>query len=381
MSAYRFDVERIKSSRSADAALVSSILLLTGFGLVTLYSASFAFAERFFGDGSYFLAKQALFAGFGLAVFVVASRVDLEWLRRFVKPLVYFSFMLCVLAFVPGIGVTKNGASRWISLGPMTYQPSELVKLVVPLYLAHLFDKKRERLDDASSSVIPPAIVIAGFCLVIYLQNNFSTAAFIGENALAVFYLAGIRGRHFFAVAASALPLAVLMIFSKEYRVRRILSFIRPEEDPHGAGYQVRASIDAIASGGFWGKGLGQGTRKISSVPEIHSDFIFSAFAEEAGFIGVLLFFALLALFTVRGYRGAVRARSEFKRLFALALVTMIASQALLNIAVVIGAVPATGVPLPFFSAGGSSLATTLLAAGLIVNVSRPDRVPEALDV
>jgi cell division protein FtsW len=371
----------MKSSRSADAALVSSVLLLTGFGLVTLYSASFAFAERFFGQGSYFLGKQALFAASGLAIFVAASWINLEWLRRFVKPLVLLAFLLCIFAFVPGIGLSKNGASRWIQLGPLSYQPSELVKLVAPLYLAHIFDKKKDRLEDAWSAVVPPALVIALFCLAIYLQNNFSTAAFIGANALAAFYLAGIRGRHFTAVAASALPLAVLMVLSKEYRVRRILSFIRPEEDPHGAGYQVRSSIDAIASGGFWGKGLGQGTRKISSVPEIHSDFIFSAFAEEAGFIGVLLFFALFCLFVVRGYRGALRARSDFKRLLAFSLVTTIATQALLNVAVVIGAVPATGVPLPFFSAGGSSLATTLLAAGLIVNISRPERVPEAPDV
>jgi cell division protein FtsW len=153
--------------------------------------------------------------------------------------------------------------------------------------------------------------------------------------------------------------------------VRRLISYIHPEWDPQGAGYQVRSSLLTIASGGFWGKGIGQGTRKIASVPEIHSDFIFSAFAEESGFLGVTLFFVLFSVFAIQAYRGACKSESAFRRLLASGLVTVIISQALLNIAVVSGSVPATGIPLPFFSAGGSSLATTLVCTGLIVNVSR----------
>jgi cell division protein FtsW len=203
------------------------------------------------------------------------------------------------------------------------------------------------------------------------LQNNFSTAVFIALNALAVFFLAGVRLRYFFAAVVMLLPLSSLLILTKEHRVRRLISFIRPEWEPQGAGYQVRSSLLTIASGGFWGKGIGQGTRKIASVPEIHSDFIFTAFSEESGFLGVLIFFIIFGLFAFQGYRGGLRNSSLYRRLLACGLVTMIVSQALLNIAVVSGSVPATGIPLPFFSAGGSSLATTLICTGFIVNVSR----------
>jgi cell division protein FtsW len=288
-------------------------------------------------------------------------------------PLVLGTGLLCLLTFVPGIGVTRNGAARWIRIGSQTYQPSELVKVVLPLYLAHLFGKKEEeeRMDSLRSGVLPPALITAIFFLLIYWQNNFSTAVFIAVNALAVFYLAGVKLRYFFGAAVILFPLSTLLILTKEHRLLRLISFIRPEWDPLGAGYQVRSSILTIASGGFLGKGLGQGTRKIASVPEIQSDFIFSSYAEESGLLGVLLFYLIFIVFSIQGYRAALGARDMFRRLLACALVTMICSQALLNIAVVSGVLPATGIPLPFFSAGGSSLANTLMTAGLIVNVSR----------
>jgi cell division protein FtsW len=245
------------------------------------------------------------------------------------------------------------------------------VKLVLPLYLAHIFDKKQDAIDSFKSGSLPPELITALFFILIYLQNNFSTAVFIAVNALVIFFLAGVKLRYFFAAIVMLLPLSSLLILTKEHRLRRLISFIRPEWEPQGAGYQVRSSILTIISGGFWGKGIGQGTRKIASVPEIHSDFIFSSFAEEAGFLGIVLFFVLFVVFAFRGYRGALLAGSLFKRLLACGLVTVIVSQTLLNIAVVSGSLPATGIPLPFFSAGGSSLATSLVMTGLIVNVSR----------
>jgi len=371
MSAYRFDAEKLKPTHPADAALVVSIILLAGVGLVTLFSASSSFAERFFGDSSYFLRRQAVFGFAGLALMLIAANIDLGWLRLWVKPLVLGALLLCFLTFVPGIGMTKNGAARWIRIGALSYQPSELVKLALPIYLAHFFAKKEDRMDKVSSGVLPAAIIVSIFCVAIYLQNDFSTASFIGFNAISIFFLAGIRFRHFIMTALAALPLAFLMVFSKDYRVARLMAFLDPERDLLGAGYQVHASLLTLFSGGFWGKGLGRGTRKIASVPEVHSDFIFSAFGEEFGFFGVALLFALFSLFAYRGLLAGFRSEDSFRRLLAYGLTTMIASQALLNLAVVVGAVPATGVPLPFFSAGGSSLATTLLMAGLLVNVSR----------
>jgi cell division protein FtsW len=373
-----FNAEKSISRAREDHVLVASMLLLTGVGLVTLYSSSYAFGERFFGDGLYFISRQLVLALAGLLLFFLASRISMNLVRKLIKPLVLGTVILCVLTFVPGIGVSKNGASRWIHLGTWTYQPSELVKMVLPLYLAHIFDKKQDVIDSFQSGVLPPVLITALFFMLIYLQNNFSTAVFIAVNALVIFFLAGVRLRYFFAAIVMLLPLSSLLILTKEHRLRRLISFVWPEWEPQGAGYQVRSSLLTIMSGGFWGKGIGQGTRKIASVPEIHSDFIFSSFAEETGFLGILLFFILFAVFAFRGYRGALRAESLFQRLLACGLVTVIISQALLNIAVVSGSLPATGVPLPFFSAGGSSLATSLVMTGLVVNVSRRKGSPSA---
>jgi cell division protein FtsW len=368
---YQFDAERAEQTLRGDHVLSASVLLLVGLGLATLYSSSYAFADRFFNNSFYFISRQLALGVAGLALFFIASRINLELVRKVIKPLVVGAVILCALTFIPGIGVTRNGATRWFRIGPWTYQPSELVKVALPLYLAHIFDKKRDSIDMFGSGLLPPVLVTALFFTLIYFQNNFSTAVFIAVNALVIFFLAGVRLRYFLAAMIMFLPVSALLILTKAHRVRRFISFFRPEWDPLGAGFQVRSSILTIMSGGFWGKGIGQGTRKIASVPEIHSDFIFSAFAEEAGFLGVVLCFMLFAVFTFQGYRGAWNSDSLFKRLLAAGLVTTITLQMLLNIAVVSGSVPATGIPLPFFSAGGSSLATTLISAGFIVNVRR----------
>jgi cell division protein FtsW len=358
--------------RGADHILIVSVLLLAGLGLVTLYSSSYAFSQRFFqGNGLYLVTRQLLLGAAGTFLFFFASIVKLELLRKLVKPLVLGSIILCILTFVPSIGVRKNGSARWIGISGFTFQPSELVKLALPLYLAHIFEKKKEDINILFRGVIPPAVITGIFFVLIFFQNNFSTAVFIAVNALFMFYLAGVRFRYFISAVFMFVPTATFLVLKKEHRIRRFLSYLQPEFEPQGAGYQVNSSILSISSGGFWGKGIGQGTRKLSSVPEIHSDFIFSSYAEESGFLGVMLFCFLFTVFAARGYLSSMRNEKPFNRLLGCGLVTMIVSQVLLNIAVVAGALPATGVPLPFFSAGGSSLATTLAMAGLIVNVSR----------
>ena len=367
---YHFDAERISSQKTAHLFFICVILLL-GTGLVTLYSASFGFASRFFNDGSYFFTRQLMYGGAGLVLFFIFSFIKLDWLRKFIVPFVVFSALLCILTIIPGIGVEKYGASRWIEIGSFSYQPSEMVKFILPLYLAHILDKKQGNLDNFYSGILPPVLVTGLFFCLIQMQNNFSTAVFIIFNVLVIFYLAGVRLRYFFAAVAMIIPISALLVFTKEHRVRRLVSFIRPEWDPLGAGFQVRASRDAIASGGFLGKGVGEGTRKIANVPEIHSDFIFSSYVEETGFAGILLIFALFAAFAFFGFKAALGCQTMFGKLLAAGLTTMIVSQAMLNMAVVSGALPATGIPLPFFSAGGSSLVTTLICCGLITNVAR----------
>ena len=369
---YHFDAEKANGLKTVHLFYLC-VLLLLGTGLVTLYSASYPFAARFFTDGNYFIIRQLIFAVIGVALFLILSYINLESLRKFIFLFVIIAAVLCAATFIPGIGIERYGASRWIKVGTYSYQPSEYVKFILPLYLAHILDKKNNNLDNFFSGVLPPVVVTGGFFALIYAQNNFSTAVFIIFNALVIFFLAGMRYRYFIAAVVMVIPISTVLVFTKEHRVRRLVSFLRPEWDPMGAGYQVNASRDAIISSGFWGKGVGEGTRKIANIPEIHSDFIFSSYIEETGFLGLLLFFALFVVFAILGYRAAWKSRTLFNRLLAAGLTTIIVSQALLNVAVVSGALPATGIPLPFFSAGGSSLLTTLICAGLISNVSRKE--------
>ena len=371
---YRFDAEKAQSYNPIQLFYLC-VTLLVGTGLVTLYSASYSFAARFFGDGNYFIVRQLFFCAAGIICFFIFSRIKLDILRKCVIPFVCIAAGLCILTLIPGIGVERYGASRWIEIGSFSYQPSEMVKFVLPLYLAHLLDKKVNSLDSFFSGVLPPVVVTGLFFALIYGQNNFSTAVFLIFNAMIIFFLAGIRFRYFIAAVAMIVPVSALLVFTKEHRVRRLVSFLRPQWDPLGAGFQVNASKDAIISSGFWGKGIGEGSRKLASIPEIHSDFIFSAYVEEAGYIGVLLFFALFTVFAVLGYKASLNSKSIFGRLLAGGLTTLITTQAMLNTAVVSGALPATGIPLPFFSAGGSSLLTTMICAGLIANVARNDTI------
>ena len=364
-----------------DHIFIATVFLLTGWGLVTLYSSSYAPAERFFGDGNYFFFRQAMLGAAGILLFLLFSQVNLELFRRLIPFMIFGTAFLCCLTFIPGIGVEKNGATRWIGFGtnpanPMeprfTIQPSEFIKISLPFYLAHILTKKGDQINSFFKGILPPALVIGLFFVIVYLQNNFSTAVFIVINGLAVFFLAGVQIRWFFGAMVVFAPLATLMILTETHRLARVLSFFRPAEaDPRGAGYQIYTSLRAIGSGGFWGKGLGLGTWKIAGIPEVHSDFIFSSFAEEAGLLGVILFMALFAVFAARGYRGALRNEDTFSRLLGFGLVTMILTQALFNLAVAAGALPITGLPLPFFSAGGTYLAMVLIMAGFIANVAR----------
>ena len=379
-----FESDAPGKKERTDHIFTASVILLTGWGLVTLYSASYAHAERFFRSGMFFLNRQLLPGFIGIIMFFIFSRINLELFRKLIPIMVFGTFFLCCLTFVPGIGVEKNGATRWIGFGVssqnpsepgFTIQPSEFIKLTLPFYLAHIFSKKGDDINSFSKGILPPAIVIGAFFVIVYMQNNFSTAVFIAINALAIFFFAGVQKRWFIGAIVMFTPLAALMVLTETHRWIRVKSFFRPQEvDLRGAGYQIYTSLRAISSGGFWGKGLGQGTWKLAGIPEVHSDFVFSAFAEEMGFLGVILFIVLFAVFASRGYRGAVKNEDTFSRLLGFGLVTMIVSQAMVNLAVTAGAIPTTGLPLPFFSAGGTYLAMVLIMTGFIANVSRVSR-------
>ena len=375
----RFAVERIERG-DPDIVFLALLILLAGIGLVVMYSSSFYYAQKLTGNPQHFLKKHLWHLAIGGVVAFLAARMPLEILRRSTPFLVLGSFLLIMLTFVPGIGSNVQGAQRWIIIFGQSFQPSELAKLSVLLYLSHIFTKKEERMDDFFNSLLPPLLVIGALVALIYLQNDFSTAFFILLISLAMFFIAGIRLVYFILMGGVTIPLAVVLLLTKEHRVRRIISFLNPQIDPIGTGYQVIAAQAALIRGGIWGSGLGRGTKKLGGLPEAHSDFVFAVLGEEAGFIGIIFILTVFVAFAARGFMISVGCTDKYGFFLSFGMTTAIIAQALFNISVVSGLVPATGIPLPFFSTGGSSLVVILAMCGIMLNISRiSSRTGEAL--
>ncbi len=373
MSRSRILAERNSTPERFDLTFVLLVCAMCGLGLVTLFSASLHYADRVFNDPFYFVRRQAINMLVSIIALVISACFNLDLIRKFLPKLVILTAVLCVLPFMPVIGITKNGASRWFGIGSFTFQPSELVKMMIVVYLAHYFTKPQNELlsSETLPPVIPPAILSGFFVSLVYIQNDFSTSFFIISIALTMFFLANVGIIWFMRLLAVAIPLSFFMIFTSHYRLQRIIAFLKPDLDPLGAGYQVNASLAALREGGFWGRGLGNGIRKISSIPEVQSDFIYAVWGEEMGFVGVLLYFTVLGFFAWQGYKISLACRDRYRSLLGFGSVSIILYQSLMNCAVVARVVPATGIPLPFFSSGGSSLLITLSLCGLIINVSR----------
>jgi cell division protein FtsW len=364
---YMETVER----KSGDLILLLTQVVLVSLGAAVLFSASYPHAQALFQDPYYFLRRQLLWILTGAVAAVAAAHVPLESIRKAVPGLILLAFILMVLTFVPGIGEPVQGARRWLFIFGVSIQPSELVKLALVMYLASIFSKKQERIDDALNALLPPLLIVAVFVALTYMQNDFSTAFFILIISLAMFLVAQIRMLHLLLLSVLVLPLGGVLLFTKTHRVRRLMAFLNPLADPRGSGYQVIASQTALSGGGFWGRGLGKGIKKLGGLPEAHSDFIFAVVGEESGFVGAVFVLLLFVLFAWRGYGIAFRGTDSFHRYLAFGLTTVVFLQAMLNIAVVAGLLPATGIPLPFFSSGGSSMLVSLTMCGLLINLSK----------
>jgi len=365
-----FAAERVEK-RQSDFLLICAFMLLMGIGMVMLFSSSYFRANAKYANPLYFVFNQSVYAGIGLIAAFVASRLPLEKIRQLLPWLLILSFVMMLLTFIPGVGAEYLGGRRWFNILGVSFQPSELVKLSLILYLASVLDRKQGKLDVPSEGLLPPFLMVIVFAALIFLQNNLSTAVFILILSLSIFFAAGVKLRWFGLTILLIGPLLGISLFTKEHRLERILTYIKPEEDPTGAGYQILASLSSLRHGAFSGTGMGLGTHKLGVLPEAQSDFIFAVLGEELGFIGVVGVIALFAFLAWRGYRISRSAPTVFLRLLAFGITTSIVVQAMVNIAVVASLVPATGIPLPFFSSGGSSLIVTLLMAGLLLNVSR----------
>ncbi len=368
-------MERIEKERT-DFILVLLLVLLAGVGISLLFSGSYPFAARSYRDPFSLVKKQLVFLAVGAVAAFTLSVTPLPLLRRSLPLILAGTLIAALLPFVPGLGVTVLGSRRWISVFGLSFQPAELMKLTLVLYLASYFGN--EERGRSLNELIPPFIVTCLFSAIIYLQNDYSTAVFVLVMGLSIFFVARVRLLHFLLLSLFMLPASFMLLFAREHRVQRLLAFLDVSGDRAGGAYQIVNSQSALIAGGFWGRGLGKSTAKLGSLPMAHSDFIFSIIGEETGLLGALLVLLLFGLLAWRGYSIALRAEDTFRSTLAFGVTTMIVLQALLNMAVAAGLVPTTGVTLPFFSAGGSSVAVSMAMCGLLLNVSRAGQPPAA---
>ncbi|PRR78752.1 Lipid II flippase FtsW [Clostridium liquoris] len=353
---------------SIDFLLFSVIMLLVALGVVMVYSASSYFAFYKYKDSMYFLKRQALWAAIGIFAMFVTINIDYHKYKKYTKLIMIITtILLCVVFLFP----ERNGARRWIPLGPASLQPSEIAKYAVVLYLAKSIDAKGEKIKSFFYGVIPYLLVAGFYAGLVYLEKNLSIATVIMAVTFFILFVAGAKLKHLATVVLPVILAGMAAILLVPFRRDRFFSYRNPWVDPQKTGYQLIQSFLALGSGGIWGVGLGQSRQKCYYIPEPHNDFIFAVIGEELGLIGCTFVIILFVIFIWRGVVTAVKAKDTFGTLLATGITSVIAVQALINIAVVTGSIPVTGVPLPFISYGGSSLLVNMTAMGVLLNISR----------
>jgi len=364
---------RLETDRWLFGVTVALCLL----GAVMIFSASAVTADSQYGHSYIFLARQAVWLAAGIFGMFALMRSDYRKLRE--PAVIYTTVCVVLLLLVGTFFLDKSHAThRWIKMGPLNIQPSELAKLAVILYLAWFLDLKRRNAaslefnkEDFLQNILPAAAPVLLIVALIVAEPDLGTSVDILLVATAILFVAGLSWKWLAVGAAAALPVLYLLITGVGYRNARLLAFLHPDADPQGAGFQLMQSLIAVGSGGFSGVGLMESKQKLFYLPEAHTDFIYAVISEELGFAGALLVLGLFAMYGWRGLRAAFNAPDNFGRLLATGITTLVLSQALINFAVVLGMVPTKGIPLPFVSYGGSSLLVMLLATGVLLNISQ----------
>ncbi len=351
--------------------LLTATLCLLAAGAVMVYSASSAPAVlRGQGDGTGYLLKYVLYGGLGLVVMNLVARRGLEWVRQITPVLLAVSFAGLVAVKVPHIGVTVNGARRWLGAGPLQFQPSELAKLALVLYAARLLADRPNRVKKVRSLVNPLLIVVGMACMLVASQPDLGTTLVIAFSITALLVAAGIPMRYLAIGFGVCAGLVLIFALIEPYRRARLTAFANPWAHAQGTGFQAVQGQIALGSGGLFGRGLGQSVQKIFFLPEAHTDFILAVIGEELGVVGVSGLLFLYGLIGYGGLRAAKKAKGAYATLLAVGVTSLILSQALLNVFAVLGLAPLTGVPLPFISSGSSSLLVVLASMGLLLNVA-----------
>lgn len=355
-----------------DKIFIGIVAVIVLLGLLIFTSASLGLLARPGVDFASTTLKQ-IFAGLGvgLTALIVFSRIPYRFWKKVAVPLFIISIVLMALVLIPGIGIEANGARRWLPAGPITFQPSELLKFAFVIYLASWMSSSRTHIRSLKSGLIPFLVMLAVVCGLLLKQPDTGTFMIFFFTGLSMFIVGGGRWKHFFGIGAASFVGVGILAYFRPYVLDRIMTFLDPSLDPHGASYQVRQALIAIGSGQFFGRGFGQSVQKFNFLPEPTTDSIFAVAAEEFGFIGSSLIVLLFLLFALRGLRIAANAPDTFGRLLAIGFTALIVSQSFVNIAAMLGIIPLTGVPLLFVSHGGTAFAVAMAEVGVILAVSK----------
>lgn len=356
-----------------DRTLLAAVLMLVVVSVVMVYSSSSVVALTSYDDSAFFMKRQLLWALVGLGCMAITMHIDHKLLsdQRVVIALLVIALLLLVLTLVPGIGKMVNGSRRWLRYSFISFQPSELAKFVLVIYMSYYIAKKQERIRDFLNGLVPAYVVCAVFLALVIVQPDFGTTMTMACVSGILLFIGGARLTHLGGTALAAAPFVYFAVAQSAYRQRRIFSFLDPWADPQGAGHQIIQSFLAFGSGGIFGRGLGEGRQKLLFLPERHSDFIYAVIGEELGLIGALAVLVLFLIILWRGVRIGLRSSDQFSRMLALGITFLICMQGMINMAVVTGLLPTKGIALPLVSYGGSSLVITMAAMGVLLNISR----------
>lgn len=357
--------------RSIRSSVFIIVAILISIGIVMIYSTSAIYAYDKMGDNLYFLKRHIVYLAVGLGMMLFAMGININTLKRFSKPMIIVSIVLLALVLAPHIGRETAGARRWFRLGPFNFQPSELAKISLILYISDLMSRKSDIVKSFLYGYIPPMIVLGAVVGLVLLEPDLGTAIAMAIISVIMLFVSGVKISHIAVSFLASLPALYLLLFSVPYRRRRIMVFLNPWADKRGAGFQIIQSFVALGSGGLLGVGLGQSRQKLFYLPASHTDFIFSIIGEELGFLGTASVIILFILFVWQGMKVVFKADGRFEKLLALGIVSLIALEAVINIGVTAGALPTKGLPLPFISYGGSALIFHLVAIGLLLNVAK----------
>jgi cell division protein FtsW len=360
----------VKGRGKIDYILLIVVLALVGFGIVMVYSTTAILAGDRFGDPTFFLKRQAVYAAIGFLLMIGMMFVPQERLKRFAYPILVLSILSLIAVLIPGIGHRAGGSMRWLRIQSLSFQPSEFVKLGLIIFLSYFLTKKEEKIRSFSFGFLP-TILLSGLVIALVLKEpDFGAAIFLTAMVFLFLFVSGARVIYIAASFLVAIPVAYYFLTNVAYRYRRLMSFIRPWDDPGGTSFQIIQSFLSFGSGGLFGLGLGEGRQKLFFLPAPHTDFIFSVIGEELGLVGAMVMVLLFFIFTLRGIAIANSMEDRFGSYLALGVTLMVSLQAVINMGVVLGLLPTKGLTLPFISYGGTSLITNLVGVGILLRLS-----------